>query len=176
MGVGGGSGSRPKLNILRLHDEKNLSKPAYQAVLAQAGINPAGMYRQVTNGVPRYCVLSGPALPGTGIAGVPPLTQAIHAHHAGVTDPVTLSAWTTPATGRPATAAILVPETRCLRGVMGNAVASDGSMAIQCQNCHGSMADVGRAGRVGWLDEPNCQSCHSGTAVRNSGSIASPPF
>ena len=163
-----------KLNILRLHDEKNLSKPAYQAALAQAGIDPAGMYRQVAGGgAPVLCARchASEALPGTGIAGVPPLTQAIHERHAGVTDPVTLKRMHD--TGNWASCYRCHPgsETRCLRGVMGNAVASDGSMSIQCQNCHGSMAEVGRAGRVGWLDEPNCQNCHSGTAVRNSGSI-----
>jgi hypothetical protein len=33
------------------------------------------------------------------------------------------------------------------------------------------MAEVGSAGRTGWLDEPNCQACHSGDAVQNSGKI-----
>lgn len=53
---------------------------------------------------------------------------------------------------------------------MGNSVAADGSLAIQCQNCHGSMSAVG-ALRQGWLDEPNCQACHTGTAVSNRGQI-----
>ena len=46
---------------------------------------------------------------------------------------------------------------------MGNAVASDGSMAIQCQNCHGRMSAVGAPTRTGWFDEPTCQQCHTGT-------------
>ena len=41
-------------------------------------------------------------------------------------------------------------------------------MAMQCQACQGSMAEVGKAGRVGWLQEPNCQSRHTGTAVNNN--------
>lgn len=53
---------------------------------------------------------------------------------------------------------------------MGNSVAADGTMAIQCQNCHGTMSVVG-APRQGWLEEPNCQSCHTGTAVANTGQI-----
>jgi hypothetical protein len=61
--------------------------------------------------------------------------------------------------------------TRCLRGAMSAAVAPDGSMGIQCQNCHGNMKAVGSTNRVGWFMEPNCQSCHSGTATRNSGQI-----
>jgi hypothetical protein len=33
------------------------------------------------------------------------------------------------------------------------------------------MSTVGAASRTGWLDEPTCQSCHTGTATRNSGQI-----
>jgi uncharacterized protein (TIGR03437 family) len=62
-------------------------------------------------------------------------------------------------------------QTRCLRGAMGKAVAPDGSMAIQCQDCHGSMSDVGDPGRQGWLQEPNCQACHTGTAAANRGQL-----
>ncbi len=54
---------------------------------------------------------------------------------------------------------------------MGNAVAADGSLAIQCQECHGIMSRVGASGRQGWLDEPVCQSCHTGTATSNNGQI-----
>jgi hypothetical protein len=57
---------------------------------------------------------------------------------------------------------------------MGNAVLTDGKAAMDCQSCHGPMSNVGRAGRVGWLDQPNCQSCHHDgkrelTAVTSSG-------
>jgi NAD-dependent SIR2 family protein deacetylase len=45
-------------------------------------------------------------------------------------------------------------------GAMGKAVEPDGSMSMQCQSCHGQMANVGKPGRTGWLDQPNCQSCH----------------
>jgi hypothetical protein len=62
-------------------------------------------------------------------------------------------------------------DTRCLRGAMGNAVASTGDLAMQCQNCHGSMSTVGSASREGWLEEPACQNCHTGTAVHNNGQI-----
>jgi PKD repeat protein len=54
---------------------------------------------------------------------------------------------------------------------MGGAVAPDGSMAMQCQSCHGNMSQVGSTNRVGWFMEPVCQSCHSGTATANSGQI-----
>jgi hypothetical protein len=54
---------------------------------------------------------------------------------------------------------------------MGAAVAADGGLSIECQSCHGQMSDVGAATRNGWFDEPNCQSCHSGTATDNNGAI-----
>ena len=58
--------------------------------------------------------------------------------------------------------------TKCLRGAMGGAIAADGSMEMQCQNCHGNMSAVGAANRTGWLEEPKCQSCHVGTANHTS--------
>ncbi len=61
--------------------------------------------------------------------------------------------------------------TRCLRGAMGSAIAADGSMAMQCQSCHGNMSQVGSTNRVGWFMEPACQSCHSGTATVNRGQL-----
>ena len=33
------------------------------------------------------------------------------------------------------------------------------------------MSAVGAATRTGWLNEPTCQQCHSGTATNNSGQI-----
>ncbi len=35
-----------------------------------------------------------------------------------------------------------------------------GSNGIACQDCHGTMANVGDPNREGWLDMPNCQLCH----------------
>lgn len=54
---------------------------------------------------------------------------------------------------------------------MGGATAPDGSMAMQCQSCHGNMSTVGSSQRVGWFMEPNCQQCHTGTATSNNGQI-----
>jgi hypothetical protein len=31
---------------------------------------------------------------------------------------------------------------------------------MDCQSCHGTMANVGSSTRTGWLDQPNCQACH----------------
>ena len=42
---------------------------------------------------------------------------------------------------------------------------------MQCQDCHGNMSAVGDMARVGWFEEPACQSCHTGNAVLNNGQI-----
>jgi hypothetical protein len=42
---------------------------------------------------------------------------------------------------------------------------------ISCSDCHGSMHEVGDPARVGWLQEPNCQNCHTGDAVQSAGAI-----
>jgi hypothetical protein len=59
--------------------------------------------------------------------------------------------------------------TQCLRGTMGNA-------GIICQDCHGGLLAVGGvfslAGngiRTPWVNEPKCQSCHTGDAVDHLG-------
>ena len=111
------------------------------------------------------------ALPGTGLSGIPPLTQSVHALHAHATDPT--NGLTLESSSNRSACYRCHPgsTTRCLRGAMGSAVAADGSMAMQCQSCHGSMSQVGGIYRRGWLDEPNCQACHTGTAVQNSGQI-----
>ncbi len=151
-----------KRNILRLHDEKNLPQWKYKIALKQKGYNASGLLATADQGKSILCAAchASNALPGTGIAGIKPLTEAIHTHHGNVRDASTgelLGASTNRETcyqchpGK---------ETQCLRGAMGKAVEPDGSMSMQCQSCHGQMANVGKPGRTGWLDQPNCQSCH----------------
>lgn len=68
-------------------------------------------------------------------------------------------------------------KTKCLRGAMTD--------AVTCQNCHGNMEAVGASHalksngpidqvnvaanqtRKAWVDEPRCQSCHTGDAVNH---------
>jgi uncharacterized protein (TIGR03437 family) len=141
-----------KLNILRLHDERK----------------GTGLFAKAQAGRPTLCASchASNALPGTGKAGLAPFTQAMHSAHARVADPVTGSTMDA-ATNRSACYRCHPgSETRCLRGAMGNAVAADGSMAIQCRDCHGPMNEVGSAQRQGWLEEPTCQSCHPGGGAR----------
>lgn len=141
-----------KHNILVLHDAKHNTdlineKPVlcarchYSAALDLAGTGPAG--EQV---------------------GKPAMSVVMHGHHGGLSDP--------------ATGNLLFPSngtmeetcyqchpgkvTKCLRGAMGGA-------GIECVDCHGSMLAVGSPLRKPWLDEPRCESCHTGDAVNHLG-------
>lgn len=163
-----------RLNILRLHDQLQGTNQVFRASLSNAHYNANGLYPTVvTDHTSILCARchKSEALPGSGQPGIPPLTQAIHMMHAGVHDPrngMTLDS----SVNRTACYACHPGSvTRCLRGAMGKAVSADGSMAMQCQSCHGDMSDVGATNRVGWLMEPNCQGCHTGTALANAGQI-----
>ena len=166
-----------RLNILRLHDDRQLTDSVFQAALTTLGSNGYSTngltFTVLTNGVSILCAAChlSEALPGSGINGVKPLTEAVHAHHATVLDPT--NGMTLDSVNNRSACYRCHPgsTTRCLRGAMGKAVASDGSMLLQCQSCHGSMSTVGATNRVGWLMEPNCQACHSGDALSNSGQI-----
>ncbi len=161
-------------NVLRLHDEAAASNPAWAPALAAAGYDPAGLLATATvRGKAVLCAAchSSEALPGSGQPGVPSLTRAVHALHAGVTDPTNGQTLGSSANRSACYRCHPGSETKCLRGAMGKATAADGSMRMQCQDCHGGMAAVGAATRTGWLDEPTCQQCHTGTATRNSGQI-----
>jgi len=129
-----------KLNILMLHDEKTATT----------------LFGEATGGTPVLCArchLSN-ALPGSGSAGIVPLTAAIHSRHAQVIDPLTGKTLAAD-TNRTACYSCHPGQlTKCLRGAMG------GVGNINCQDCHGNMDDVGAPTRQGWLDEPNCQQCH----------------
>jgi hypothetical protein len=163
-----------RLNILLLHDELEGGSAQFTAALAAAGYNSGGLFATVeADATPILCDAchASNALPGTGQEGIPPLTRAVHSRHARVVDPgngMTLDASsnrTACYTCHPGS------DTRCLRGAMGNAVAANGDLSMQCQSCHGTMSRVGETGRAGWFDQPTCQNCHSGTATNNSGQI-----
>ncbi|MGE5360535.1 MAG: Ig-like domain-containing protein [Bacteroidales bacterium] len=178
-----------RLNILRLHDERQFGTAdatklaTYKTALQAKGYSSAGLYATATGtgtaavpAAPARAILCAnchlsEALKGSGYAGIPPLTAAIHSQHSAVVDPTNGLALDSTANRSACYRCHPGSETRCLRGTMGNAVASDGSMAIQCQNCHGKMSAVGAPTRTGWLDEPSCQNCHSGTASQNTGEI-----
>ncbi len=165
-----------RLNILRLHDERQFATnlASYATALASNRLNPLGLYRSVTtDGKPVLCAgcHASEALGLNNFTNIPPLTTAMHGYHAHVSDPV-LNTNLDSAVNR-STCYRCHPgsTTKCLRGAMGAAVASDGTMGMQCQSCHGNMSTVGSPKRVGWFMEPNCQSCHTGSAMQNSGQI-----
>ncbi|QWV93039.1 immunoglobulin domain-containing protein [Geomonas oryzisoli] len=168
-----------RLNIIRLHDEHQFAQNGalYKDALAAKGLNASGLYATVSAGRPILCAAChasealGTASFSSANGSVPPLTSSMHTLHASVQDPV-LNVTLNDATNRNACYRCHPGSaTRCLRGAMGSSIAADGSMAMQCQSCHGSMSQVGSSSRVGWFMEPNCQSCHTGTAVKNSGQI-----
>jgi len=162
-----------RVNILRLHDEYEGGTAAFQNALAAMGYNAAGLEATaVADQRPILCAgcHASNALPGTGIDGIPQLTAAVHGLHAQVLDPVTHVSMDEANNRSACYRCHPGSTTRCLRGAMGRAVATDGTMMMQCQSCHGTMSAVGGT-RAGWLDEPACQNCHTGTARRNSGSI-----
>jgi hypothetical protein len=166
-----------RLNIVKKHDELQAADPVFAAALAALaaqGYEPTGLYDTVTvAGKPILCAVchASAALGTAGQAGVGGFTQAMHGMHAGVTDPSTGETLDSAADRSACYRCHPGSVTRCLRGVMGASVAPDASLAIQCQSCHGTMSAVGAPTRVGWLNEPLCQSCHTGTATRNAGQL-----
>jgi len=165
-----------RLNILRLHDERQFALHAdlYNSALAARGFNSMGLYRSVTvDGKPVLCAIchASEALGIASYSNTPPLTASVHGFHAHVMDP-TLGVTLDNSLNRQACYRCHPGSTtRCLRGAMGGAVAADGKLEMQCQNCHGNMSQVGSPNRVGWFMEPACQSCHTGTATSNGGQI-----
>ena len=162
-----------RLNVLAIHDDR-LGNLNYQNALDDAGYRDDGLLATVQiDNTPILCARchASNALPGTGLAGIPPLTQAVHDGHADVTDPITQMSLDSSDNRTACYRCHPGSETRCLRGAMGKAVSADGTLAMQCQDCHGNMSEVGDSQREGWLEEPTCQSCHTGTATSNNGQI-----
>ncbi len=151
-----------KQNILRLHDEKHNIANYLSALQAKGYTYETSLEQTAANGTPILCAAchKSNALPNTGVAGVPPLTEALHSKHANVIDPATGQRLDNANNRNACYACHPGATTQCLRGAMGKAKNADGTMKMQCQSCHGGMSAVGQKGRDGWLDEPNCQSCH----------------
>jgi hypothetical protein len=165
-----------RLNILRLHDEKQFASNAvlYANALAARGFNPLGLYTNVVvDGKPILCAVchASEALGTASYGTIPQLTTSVHSLHASVIDPTQGITLDSLANRSACYRCHPGSTTKCLRGAMGAAIAADGSMAMQCQSCHGNMSTVGSSGRVGWFMEPNCQNCHTGPATHNNGQI-----
>lgn len=163
-----------RLNAILLHDDRQSGNPDYAGELVGAGYDAGGLYATVTQlGKPILCAVchSSNALGTVGVPGVAPLTTSMHRLHANVIDPATGLSLDNENNRSACYTCHPGSTTKCLRGVMGNAVAADGTLQMQCQSCHGAMSRVGAQGREGWLDEPTCQNCHTGTAVNNNGQL-----
>jgi len=156
-----------RLNILRKHDE--LKDPAtYPGILSSNGYNPAGLFRTVAaDGMPVRCTQchKSTTVPGSGFGTIKALTAAIHSHHSSVIDPDTGVAMDSTLDRSTCYHCHSGPHTKALRGVMGDSVSTNGVRQIQCQSCHGQMSLVGATNRTGWIDLPDCQSCHVGRAT-----------
>lgn len=154
-----------KKNVLRLHDDKHASDPVYQAALLK--LQPAasnGLAQRAEHGTPTLCAschgsnaLASPGLSVTAngkTVTISAFTSAMHSLHSKVNDPLKQVALD--AVGNRDSCYLCHPGsvTKCLRGAMSD------TPSLDCQSCHGSMAAVGNSKRVGWLQQPNCQSCH----------------
>jgi hypothetical protein len=162
-----------RLNILRLHDRHRGTQP-FDDALAAKGYPPEGLEASVRDQQkPVLCAAchASEALGTPSFPGVNPLTRSMHAMHANVIAPDNGLSLDHIANRSSCYQCHPGSDTRCLRGAMGAAVAADGSAAMQCQSCHGTMSQVGAADRTGWLDEPNCGSCHTGSATQNRGEL-----
>jgi hypothetical protein len=162
-----------RLNILRLHD-RHLGTQPYDDALAAKGYPPEGLEASVRDhDKPVLCAAchASEALGAPSFPGVNSLTRSMHSKHADVIAPDSKMTLNDIANRSSCYQCHPGSETRCLRGAMGAAVAADGSAAMQCQSCHGTMSQVGAADRTGWLDEPTCQQCHTGSATQNNGQL-----
>jgi hypothetical protein len=59
------------------------------------------------------------------------------------------------------------PNTQCLRGYMK-------IVGKTCTDCHGSVSNVGNTietGRIPWVDEPKCGTCHDANHSENPGTL-----
>ena len=164
-----------RLNILRLHDDRNAGSPTYAGALAANGYcGGAACTPPRRGGKPILCAAATRpnALATTGYPGVPQLTTSVHFFHAHVTDPSDRDEPRQHATtGRRVTAATRGRRRSACAAPWGAPWRRTARLAMQCQSCHGTMSAVGAPAAQGWLDEPACQSCHTGTAAQNNGQI-----
>jgi hypothetical protein len=164
-----------RLNVLRLHDQKNQGL-SYSALLTQKGYGASLESSVVNSAKPIFCDTchNSNALAIWGLKGEPSVSNmsaAMHTRHANVTDPESGKTLGSPDSTRDACYSCHPgKDTKCLRGAMGNPVDSGGKHVMECQSCHGGMSVVGSAKiadpikgvrvRDPWFDMPTCQSCH----------------
>jgi hypothetical protein len=149
-------------NILRLHDEGKSGVSGYLSALSTNGYSFAGLSSTAGAGKPILCANchASNALGKTGIAGIKPLTEAVHSWHAYVMDMNTGKTLNDATNNAACYSCHPGSQTQCLRGIMGIARDLQGTLLLQCQSCHGTMSKVGSPARRAWIDLPSCQHCH----------------
>lgn len=162
-----------KLNILRKHDDRFQATSQFQSAATQLGYSPDGLVPTVASKrvLCAQCHASN-ALSMAGVAGIQPLTAAMHTLHANVVDPATGATMDSGTTRATCYSCHPGAKTQCLRGAMGTLQTSSGTNAIECQSCHGNLSAVASPSRQGWLNEPTCQSCHTGLASATNTTLA----
>ncbi|MEI7980118.1 MAG: T9SS type A sorting domain-containing protein [Bacteroidota bacterium] len=103
------------------------------------------------------------ALGAPGQTGVPPFSQAVHQKHGGFINSGTTADCYKCHPG---------PNTQCWRDIMHTM----GGTVSKCQDCHGSVSNVGNTienGRNPWLQEPSCgaSSCHGSNYAEEPGKL-----
>ncbi len=161
------------LNILRLHDDRELGNQAYLDALQTSSFDAAGLYATALRPQPILCG-SCHASSGSGLAGLPgisTLSRAVHHRMASTYDPVTSMILDDPANVTKCERCHGSVGDHAVRSAMGRSTNPDGARAIRCQSCHGEIAAVAATERTPWSVEPACQSCHTGSAVQNAGGL-----
>ena len=154
-----------KMDVLKKHD-KNFPHAVddNKTALQQKGFayNSKGLEATAKGGTPILCASCHKTgmIEGSGVSGVKPLTEAMHGAHADRNDPDTGMLLKNIDNRHSCYSCHPGESTKCLRGAMGSAKDANGDDKIDCQSCHGGMEAVAQHTRKGWLDEPNCQSCH----------------
>ena len=176
-----------RLNVLRLHDQRNAGNANYSSLLSAKGygtsLEGSVTKADASQNKPIFCDTchNSNALAYWGLGGeksVSTMTAAMHTRHATAVDPLSGKALDGIGTRDACYNCHPGKSTQCLRGAMGNPTDSTGKHLMECQSCHGSMATVG-GNRNGWYDVPTCQSCHHDgirdtIAINSDGSFKNP--
>ena len=106
------------------------------------------------------------ALGMSGTPGTPPFSQAIHQKHGSFINSGTIADCYKCHPG---------PNTQCWRDTMHSAGAAGGNVS-KCEDCHGSVSNVGNTienGRNPWFQEPSCgaTSCHGPNYAEETGKL-----
>jgi hypothetical protein len=161
-----------KHNILKKHDDRFATSSLFQTAAAAVGYSSAGL--EATTATKPVLCINCHAEVFLGLPGQPniqPFSRAIHGLHASQIDPATNQPLDAATTRAACYRCHPGSTSQCLRGVMGNLTDATGAHLIECQSCHGNLSNLATSTRKPWFDEPNCQACHTGTAVSNSGQI-----